>query len=317
MAKITGYNAATLWRIARQICLANAGSNGVVSSTISADATFDETSAMVSLINGGASNRNVSALATCEVVGMWKIFKNTGSTNNLVLKDSAAATVATLAPGDWAMIFHNGTAWVALTTSSLATILATANTWTAAQAFSAAITSTSTITTTGGVSGGTARKVGGTVHVKQGSTTITNTTTETDFASHTLEAGSIVAGTMVRVRGAVRVTGNAGAHTLRTRLYIGAQPILDTTAIAQVANDVLYVDAILTGRAAASASSAVALQGLQTYSVAGTSSTAAVVQAPANLATNGALAVALKGQWSAASASDIAICEAFTVEVIG
>ena len=174
---LSGYLGNSLLRWGRQIVLAGAGSNGVVSSTISANTTFDNTSAVVSLVNGGASNYNVSALASCEVVGMVKAFKNTGSTNNLVLKDSAASTIATLLPGDWAVIVHNGTTWVSLFSTSyasaLAAILATANTWTAAQAFSAAITSTSTITTTGGVAGGTPRKVGGPVHIKQGTSSVT------------------------------------------------------------------------------------------------------------------------------------------------
>jgi hypothetical protein len=137
VAKLTGYLGSSFLRWSRQIVLNNAGSTGVVSTTISADATFDETSAMVSLVNGGASSRNVSALASCEIVGMVKVFKNTGSTNNLVLKDSAASTLATLAPGDWGVIVHNGTAWVAMTSSALASILATASTWTALQTFGA------------------------------------------------------------------------------------------------------------------------------------------------------------------------------------
>ena len=140
MAKLSGYTGSSLLRWGRSIVLSQAGANGVVSTTISANATFDETSAVVSLINGGASNYNVSALASCEVVGMIKAFKNTGSTNNLVLKDSAASTIATLLPGDWAVIVHNGTTWVSLFstsyTSALAAILATANTWTALQTFS-------------------------------------------------------------------------------------------------------------------------------------------------------------------------------------
>lgn len=137
MAKLSGYLGSSLLRWGRQIVLDQAGSHGVVSTTISADATFDETSAMISLIDGGGSNRNVSALASCEVVGMVKVFKNTGSTNNLTLKDSAASTLATLAPGDWGVIVHNGTAWKALTSQALASVLATASTWSALQTFGA------------------------------------------------------------------------------------------------------------------------------------------------------------------------------------
>ena len=81
---LSGYGASSLNRIGRQIVLAIGGANGVVSSTISGNTTFDNTSAMVSLVNGGAANRNLTADASCEVVGMVKVFKNTGSTNNQI-----------------------------------------------------------------------------------------------------------------------------------------------------------------------------------------------------------------------------------------
>lgn len=317
MAKLAGYLGDSLYPIGRSLVLSLAGSNGVLSTTISADATFDKTSAMVSLINGGAANRNVSALAPCEVAGMWKIFKNTGSTNNLVLKDSGgnAITGGTLTPGDWGMVFYNGTAWTALTTSPLATILATANTWTAAQAFSAAITSTSTITTTGGVSGGTAQRVGGFVHIKQSTTTVTNTTTPTDLATHTLEASYIGLGTEVEITGTARITGTTGTPTLNLKLYCGTTVIDQTTALTVTSGDYYNFSFRLTGQAAASASSNVAVNGVVHSKINGTKGTNVSSVSPASMATNGTLQIHLEATWNAASTSNIVACDDFAIRV--
>jgi len=182
------------------------------------------------------------------------------------------------------------------------------------QALSA--TFTGAVTTTDGVNAGNARIVGGNVHTKQSSTTLTNSNTETTLATHTLPANMLKAGTSVRVRGAVRVTGNVGADTLTIKLRLGGTAILTTTAAALVANDIVYVDFVISSRAAPSASSSVQASGMATVSVAGTHGTKGYVVAPANYATNGALDVDLRGTWSAASASDIAICETFVVDVV-
>lgn len=141
MALLVGYTGHSFIRQGRQLLFQNAGDDGIVSTTISANATFDESSAMISLVNGGAANRNVTALATCEISGMVKVFYNAGSTNDLVLQSSAPATLATIKPGDWVVIFHNGSAWSVMSTvaaaNTLATILSTANTWSALQTFGA------------------------------------------------------------------------------------------------------------------------------------------------------------------------------------
>ena len=114
MALLTGYTGSSLNKFGRSITLALGDSAGVVATTISADATFDLTTATINAVNGGASNRNVTAVADVEVSGMVKVFKNTGTTNNLVIRSSAPATLATLTPGDWCVISYTGSAWTAL-----------------------------------------------------------------------------------------------------------------------------------------------------------------------------------------------------------
>lgn len=124
MALLGGYLGSSLARFGRSIVLAVGDAVGVKATTISANATFDETSATISAINGGASNRDVTAVASCEIAGMIKVFLNTGTTNNLVIKSSAGSTLATLTPGQYALIAY-GAAWHAFAPSAVASAVTT------------------------------------------------------------------------------------------------------------------------------------------------------------------------------------------------
>jgi hypothetical protein len=321
VALLEGYTGHSLLRWGRQAVLQNAGDDGIKSTTISAAATFDESSAMISLINGGLSNRNVTALASCEISGMVKVFYNAGTTNNLVIQSSAPATLATIKPGDWVVLFHNGSAWSVMSTvaaaNALATILSTANTWSAAQNFAAAVTSTSTMTTTGGVAGGTVRKIGGPVHIKQTTTTVSNTTVETDLGTHTLEASSIGLGTLVEITATARITGITSTPTLNLKLYVDSTVLAQTTAVAVLANDYYQLTFRLVGQAAPGAAVAVSANGTATAKISGTVGTTVSSVTPPTLATNGALTVRITATWSAASASNTVLCDDFTVKVTG
>jgi hypothetical protein len=59
----------------------------------------------------GAGNRDVTLNATTEVEGHSFVIQNVGAANNLVVKDSAAATLTTLTPGDGATVIRHGTTW--------------------------------------------------------------------------------------------------------------------------------------------------------------------------------------------------------------
>ena len=259
--------------------------------------------------------------------GMWYVIRNAGTANTLIVKDSAdAITYATLNPGDWVYMIASGATtatWFVAAGSTSATTITLTGALNAASAVisgalsAAATTITGRMTTTDGVASGTARVVGGNENTKITGTTLTNSAAETVLASHVLPANTIKASTSVRVSGAVRVTGNAAADTLVLKVKIGGSTVIQTTTLTMIANDIAYFDAVIVGRAAASAASSCAFAGMMGYTVAGTGSILPAVNAPANLATNGALTVALSGQWSAASALDIVICEAFIVDTVG
>lgn len=319
MAKLAGYGGTTLLRWGRQIVLALADANGVVSTTISANGTFDNTSAMVSLVNGGAADRTLTADASCEIAGMIKVFKNTGTTNLITIKKSDATNIAPLSPGDWVVCVHNGTTWVAMGNQALSSILATSNTWSALQTFSAGIApttvaATGVITSTGGVAGGTAAKMLGTLHVKQGTTTVTNTTTETDLGTHTLEPSTIGLGKAIEITCTARITGITGTPNLNLKLYCGSTVLAQTTSVAVLANDYYQLTFRLVGQAAASASSAVSNNGTITAKISGTVATTVSTASPTNMATNGTLTIKLTATWSVANASNIVICDDFMVK---
>ena len=296
---MAGYLGSSLYKIGRRIVLAVGDSIGVNAETVSGNVTLTAQSAAVQFINGGGSDRNVALPVDVALIGGLQFIKNTGTTNNLAVKYDST-TIATLAPGEWVFCASvTGLVWYAA-------------------AFSSVIGNR--LTTTDGVASGDARIVGGVVHAKQTTATVTNTTTETAIGSHSIPANTIKAGTTVRVRGSLKCTGNAGGHTATLRVKLGATELLNTGALNMVANDVGEFEAVISGRAAPGASVALASLARATYQQSATASSALAVKDAASytgVATNGALTAQATIQWSAASASDIITCDQFIVEVIG
>lgn len=297
------------------------GGMGVGVATLTGNRTLSGTSAHAQYLTASGADRSalLPALGP-NGAGQWFIVRNAGASNNILVKTSdGGTTIVTLAPGDWAYVISGKVSgvlswYVAQTTVGLVALTLTG-------ALSAvAATFTGRVTTTDGVASGDARIVGGVVHAKQTTTTVTNTTTETAIGSHSIPANTIKAGTTVRVRGSFKCTGNAGGHTATLRVKLGAVELLNTSALNTVANDVCEFEAIVSGRATPGASVALASLARASYQQGGTLSSAAAVKDAATYtgqATNGALTAQATIQWSAASASDIITCDQFTVEVIG
>jgi len=286
-------------------------------------------SPMFQLLDPNGSNRNVLLPAlpgtNSESVGVWYVIRNTGSANNLVIKDSTGVTTyATLTPGDWVWMLSSGStaSWRIVTGSTGLTSLTLSGALTAASASisgalaAAASTFTGRVTTTDGVASGDARVVGGNSHTKQSTTTLTNSNVETTLASHPLPANTIKAGTTVRVTGSARVTNGTGSTTLTAKLKIGSTTVYTLGPIDPAANDTINFDFLITGRAAPGAAAEVAVNGAFIYTVGGADSSKSACLAPANYATNGALTLAFTGQWSASDVNSIS-CESFTVDVVG
>lgn len=293
---MASFDGSSLYKIGRRLVLAIGNSIGVNAETVSANVTLTAQSALMQFINGGSSDRNVALPVDSALVGGVQFIKNTGTTNNLVVKYSST-TIATLAPGEWAICASvTGLVWYAAATSA---------------------TFTNRLTTTDGVASGDARIVGGNVHTKQSGTTVTNTTTETTIGSHSLPANMIKARTQVRVRGALRVTGVNATPTVTLRLKLGGTTYIASAALNVIADDVVSFDVVITGQAAPGASAEVVIEGAVMATQSGTPTVVPKVVAPANYATNGALTVAATVQWSAAHASNSLTCDSFSVDVVG
>jgi len=90
---------------------------GVNVETITAALTLVFGSAKYQIINGGASDRDVTLPALAKSKALWFYILNAGATNNLVVKNPAGTALATLQPNRACMVACNGTVWSVLTQS--------------------------------------------------------------------------------------------------------------------------------------------------------------------------------------------------------
>lgn len=84
--------------------------NGVNAETIAGAKTLVLADSTFQIINGGGSDRDVNLPA--ETDGIWFWIKNSGASNALVVKNDAAATIATVANGEGALFVCDGTTWL-------------------------------------------------------------------------------------------------------------------------------------------------------------------------------------------------------------
>ncbi len=210
--------------------------------------------------------------------------------------------------------YRIGSAWSTIPIANQAHTQSGAATFTSTVAVSGAFTSTSTMTTTAGVASGTARKIGGQSSVNSASaTTVTNIAAETDCSlTYSIPANTIVAGTSVRIRAAIRNPSTNGTDTFQAKLYIGTTAIHTTAAVDLANDDIILIEGRLVGRAAAGASASCAYMGQSLNKTTGAASCAV-----ANFATNGALVVKVAILHGAQSASNQSILEILEVDVVG
>jgi hypothetical protein len=77
--------------------------------SISANKTLVHKDSTYQLLDGGVSDYDVNLPA--ELDGLRYVILNAGSTNNLVVKNDAGGTIATLTPGDVLDFVCDGTSW--------------------------------------------------------------------------------------------------------------------------------------------------------------------------------------------------------------
>lgn len=82
--------------------------NGVYVKTLSGALTLDGTIGNIAVFDGGAADRTLTFDTTAIANGVVRVIVNKGSTNSLIVKDSAAVTCLTLAHGDVGFFYHDG-----------------------------------------------------------------------------------------------------------------------------------------------------------------------------------------------------------------
>jgi len=185
------------------------------------------------------------------------------------------------------------------------------------------IASLSRMTTTDGVTSGTAKVVGGRAYSKVADTTSTSTTDEEALGSYTIPADTLKANSVLRVRFGIFVTNANSTDTLTVRLRLGPTTLTGTaiftgTATDATANDIMYGDFTLIARAAPGASAACSAYGIANLVEAATGAAAPLIHrmAPTNFATNGDLLLEVTSDWSVAHGNNDATCEFMEVEIL-
>jgi hypothetical protein len=177
---------------------------------------------------------------------------------------------------------------------------------------------TGALTTTDAVGSGVARKIGGTASVAVASTTLgpTGGTAENTIGTYTILANTFKAGTLAELFASVRCTAQTGATTCTFRLKLGGTTLFTSAAVDLAAGDVFNFAMNIVSRAAPSASSSLVVAGDLTAIGASTDISKAISLAPANYATDGALALVLTAQMSASDANAIS-CDMYNVKLTG
>jgi hypothetical protein len=88
--------------------------DGVDVATVAADVALGLDAGNIQAIDGGGADRNVDLPAEelAGSAGLMFWIRNTGATNNLVVRDDTPTTIATLTPGTGGLFACNGAVWV-------------------------------------------------------------------------------------------------------------------------------------------------------------------------------------------------------------
>ena len=176
---------------------------------------------------------------------------------------------------------------------------------------------TGNITTKRGLSTHPAAKVGGQVYAVQ-SSLVQNTTAATSFGSVSLPAGSLTAGTHIRVLALGTITGQNSTDTFGVVLKLGSATVATIAARDPATSDVFHLRADILVRSTG-ASGAVRAATESLFAAAGGYVAGAEVVGTASVTvdTTAANVLDLIGTWSVANAANIARLDAMTVEIIG
>lgn len=107
---------------ARRVVLTAAGSYLFATESLAANATMGRRTAPHLALTASGAARDAAFLAEVEEDGAYYVIYNAGATYNVVVKNSAAATIATLLPGEWIELVYDVSAWAVLRRAQAATM---------------------------------------------------------------------------------------------------------------------------------------------------------------------------------------------------
>lgn len=177
------------------------------------------------------------------------------------------------------------------------------------------------VTTTDGVSSGTARVVGGLAYSSTAaSTAVTGSTTAEQLfdANYTIPANTLKAGTTVKIRAQGIATGTQANDTVAYKLYIGGSggtALVSAAATDAANNDTFQMESLVVCRTAGATGTFV---GTGTYKVSSAEGTMTVkddIVASTTINTTANQAVVVTATWSAANATNTCRLDILTVEI--
>jgi F0F1-type ATP synthase membrane subunit c/vacuolar-type H+-ATPase subunit K len=150
------------------------------------------------------------------------------------------------------------------------------------------------------------------------STAVVNTGSETLFdQSYTLPANALRAGDVIKVTAQVFVTSVNATPNLTSKLFVGGlagTAIVDTTALAVVANDIVYINSTITIRTIGSGGTMVAVSDF-TVGVPGTATAKAKALASTTINTTVTQVFGIGVTWSAAHASNSCLLRMLNIDL--
>jgi hypothetical protein len=284
-------------RLGRRLLLAVGSSVNIAVATLTGNVTCTTKTPMILRLDPNGSDRTVTLLTGADAKGECKLVHNAGSANTITLSyGSGPTTLATLAAGQWALIYSaDGTTWYSLATSA---------------------TFTSALTTTRGIASGTALKVGGrATSFTASSTTISGGAGAQAFdVKYTIPASSLGAGDVLHIAGQVKAIAQNATDTFTVTVKIGSTAIWTSSSTDIAANDRCVFDLWAGATAAAGAAVDCRYGGIGGWSTSGAGPT--VAGGAGNLATNGALDVTVSITYGSSNSGNQSALEFFSVEVV-
>lgn len=179
---------------------------------------------------------------------------------------------------------------------------------------------TGRVTTTDGVSSGTARVVGGLAYSNTAaSTAVTGTSAETVFdQSYTIPANTLKAGTVVKIRAQGIATGTTSTDAVAYKLYIGGSggtALISAASTDATNNDTFQMEATLICRTAGTTGTFVATGTYKVSSAEGTMTVKDDITASTTINTTANQAVVVSAQWNTTNGTNSCRLDMLTVEI--